>query len=79
MKKLFTLIVSCSVLGASFSRAQVQAAEIKKVSIPSTLTLPVDKGWNFEKKPFWSDEFNYSGLPDSTKWGYDIGGDGWGK
>lgn len=26
-----------------------------------------------EKKPVWSDEFNYSGLPDSTKWGYDLG------
>lgn len=21
----------------------------------------------------WSDEFNYTGLPDSTKWGYDLG------
>lgn len=27
----------------------------------------------------WSDEFNYNGLPDSTKWGYDIGGHGWGN
>lgn len=27
----------------------------------------------------WSDEFNYSGLPDTTKWGYDLGGDGWGN
>ena len=27
----------------------------------------------------WSDEFNYSGLPDSTKWGYDVGGHGWGN
>ena len=27
----------------------------------------------------WSDEFNYTGLPDSTKWGYDIGGHGWGN
>jgi len=27
----------------------------------------------------WSDEFNYTGLPDSTKWGYDIGGAGWGN
>ena len=25
------------------------------------------------KKLVWSDEFNYNGLPDSTKWGYDIG------
>ncbi len=27
----------------------------------------------------WSDEFNYSGLPDSTKWSYDVGGQGWGN
>jgi beta-glucanase (GH16 family) len=27
----------------------------------------------------WSDEFDYEGLPDSTKWGYDIGGHGWGN
>ena len=30
-------------------------------------------------KLVWSDEFNYSGLPDPTKWGYDIGGGGWGN
>lgn len=27
----------------------------------------------------WSDEFNGTGLPDSTKWNYDAGGDGWGN
>jgi beta-glucanase (GH16 family) len=27
----------------------------------------------------WTDEFNYTGLPDSTKWGYDTGGSGWGN
>jgi beta-glucanase (GH16 family) len=27
----------------------------------------------------WSEEFNYTGLPDSTKWSYDVGGDGWGN
>ena len=27
----------------------------------------------------WSDEFNYSGLPDESKWGYDVGGHGWGN
>ncbi len=26
-----------------------------------------------------SDEFNYRGLPDSTKWNYDTGGNGWGN
>jgi len=25
----------------------------------------------------WSDEFDYTGLPDTTKWGYQTGGYGW--
>ncbi len=32
-----------------------------------------------QKKLVWSDEFNYTGLPDSSKWGYDVGGHGWGN
>lgn len=28
---------------------------------------------------FWSDEFNVDGAPDPTKWGYDLGGGGWGN
>ncbi len=27
----------------------------------------------------WSDEFDVEGLPDPTKWSYDVGGDGWGN
>jgi len=27
----------------------------------------------------WSDEFEGDGLPDSSKWSYDVGGDGWGN
>jgi beta-glucanase (GH16 family) len=27
----------------------------------------------------WSDEFNYNGLPDSTKWTFEVGGSGWGN
>ncbi|MBX2916040.1 MAG: glycoside hydrolase family 16 protein [Cyclobacteriaceae bacterium] len=26
-----------------------------------------------KKKPVWSDEFNYSGPPDPSKWNYDLG------
>jgi len=32
-------------------------------------------GWDF----VWSDEFDYKGLPDDAKWGYDVGGHGWGN
>lgn len=27
----------------------------------------------------WSDDFNYQGEPNTEKWGYDIGGHGWGN
>ena len=27
----------------------------------------------------WSDEFNTDGLPDTAKWGYDLGAGGWGN
>lgn len=27
----------------------------------------------------WSDEFDVAGAPNSSKWGYDIGGSGWGN
>lgn len=27
----------------------------------------------------WSDEFDYEGIPDESKWGYDVGGSGWGN
>jgi beta-glucanase (GH16 family) len=32
-------------------------------------------GWQL----VWDDEFDHDGLPDSTKWNYDTGGDGWGN
>lgn len=32
-----------------------------------------------KRKLVGGDEFNYTGLPDSKKWGYDIGGNGWGN
>ena len=36
-----------------------------------------DGAWNL----VWSDEFDYQGLPDAEKWGYDVGTgqDGWGN
>ena len=39
----------------------------------------VDSVSNPPRKLIWSDEFNKAGLPDSTKWTYDVGGNGWGN
>jgi len=41
----------------------------------SIITAQKIKGWKLQ----WHDEFNYAGLPDSLKWGYDVGGKGWGN
>ena len=40
---------------------------------------PKDKGWTFEPTPVWADEFSADGAPDPGKWGYDVGGSGWGN
>lgn len=37
------------------------------------------KAQNSDFTLLWADEFNYSGLPDSSKWSYDVGGHGWGN
>lgn len=36
---------------------------------------------DFSSQPIWADEFNVEGLPDPTKWSYDIGrgAEGWGN
>ena len=62
---LFLMINACSkkTLGGSISTGQA----------------PQDKDWKFETTPVWQDEFDYTGLPNSGKWGYDLGGSGWGN
>ncbi len=44
-----------------------------------TVQPPQDKNWAFETTPIWSDEFDYTGSPNPAKWGYDLGGGGWGN
>jgi beta-glucanase (GH16 family) len=43
--------------------------------IISISTTAQEKKWNL----VWSDEFDYTGLPDSTKWTAETGGNGWGN
>jgi beta-glucanase (GH16 family) len=71
MKKYILLLLTL-LWGFYQSEAQskTKAKRGRLTSIKSTST---------SRKLVWSDEFNYSGLPDSTKWGYDVGGNGWGN
>ncbi len=41
----------------------------------SKISTPELEGWELA----WADEFDYTGLPDSTAWDYDVGGHGWGN
>lgn len=67
---LFTLVFSLACQKDETIVASVPPA-------PTPPTLPIT--YEFESTPFWSDEFNKDGLPDATKWGYDVGGGGWGN
>jgi len=61
---LVTLLVAAVV----FACNQKPAASNKATDAPS-------EKW----QQVWNDEFDYTGLPDSTKWDYDVGGHGWGN
>ncbi len=52
-------------------------AVVASLQMSSCKNADNDKKKNWDL--VWSDEFDYNGLPDSTKWGYDIGGHGWGN
>ena len=48
---------------------------LEEGNIALNSTSPEAQGY----KLVWSDEFNHTGLPDTTTWAYDVGGHGWGN
>jgi len=46
---------------------------------PSPPNPPANPPPPLQWQQVWNDEFDYTGLPDSTKWNYDVGGNGWGN
>ena len=46
-----------------------------------TADTSTQASYTFASTPSWADEFNYTGLPDTTKWSYDVGSlyNGWGN
>ncbi|SHN25083.1 glycoside hydrolase family 16 protein [Mucilaginibacter sp. OK098] len=44
--------------------------------VPVTQTPKV---YTFDTIAAWADEFDTNGAPDPNKWGYDVGGGGWGN
>ncbi len=64
-KILFIVPILCSLFASSCNSQSTEAEEKKETDV-----IP---GWSL----VWSDEFNYTGLPDSKKWGYDVASPGW--
>ena len=64
---LFISLISCS-KGSSNNSGTTTPT-------PTTPITPVALTYQL----VWSDEFNKDGMPDTTKWGYDVGGNGWGN
>jgi len=66
-----TLLIATLVACKGADSATPTPTPVPPVSVtPTTPATP---------KLVWSDEFEKAGLPDPTKWAYDIGGNGWGN
>ena len=78
MKKAFFFVAISVVAACSTSK---NASKVQLANSPISMQQPTNTRF---KTLVWSDEFNYKGLPDSTKWGYDKGNGcpnncGWGN
>ena len=69
--RLLFLFSCCAVICCSRSSSTVDQS-----APPFTPPPPPPPG---PYQMVWSDEFDYTGIPDSTKWNYDVGGNGWGN
>ncbi len=67
IRKVFYFI---SILLTLFSTSCKSQSTESNLNIQDSTSIA---GWSL----VWSDEFNYTGLPDSKKWGYDVAAPGW--
>lgn len=65
-------------VGTLTYNVSVTAKSIDKLTVKKTIQVTVTV---ITQTPtlYWYDEFNTEGVPDPTKWGYDLGGGGWGN
>ena len=76
MKTKLLILVTLSFIVLSSCDKDASKTPIKVVLPPVPV---IEKEYSFEITPMWADEFEYNGAPDPLKWGYDIGGSGWGN
>ncbi|TAH19366.1 MAG: glycoside hydrolase family 16 protein [Cytophagales bacterium] len=67
-----------TILALSLSALYIFSCKQSQVQ-PDTSSNKPTEFRPLEKTLVWSDEFDYTGLPDAKKWNYDVGGEGWGN
>ena len=77
IKQLYFFIALSA--GCILSCQSCSTKQDEAIILPPKPVEIVDKQWSFEAAPNWVDEFDYTGLPATNKWDYDLGGSGWGN
>jgi beta-glucanase (GH16 family) len=77
MKRTYTIILLA--ISFAYIACTSKEPEIPKIDPNVIGGPPVVENYGFETTPVWQDEFDYTGEPDQKKWGYDLGGNGWGN
>jgi beta-glucanase (GH16 family) len=72
MRTFFPFAVSASLVLLATCQKKADYGPIPDYSSVAT-------SYEFASSPIWQDEFDKEGLPDATKWSYDVGGNGWGN
>ena len=74
MKKVQCLfaVLALSLFGCNDDTIKEEAKPIKK-EVPKKTEEPNEPGKDPTYQVVWADEFNYEGLPDESKWGYEEG------
>jgi len=68
---LSALVLFCGLFSSCSKKTATGSLPVSPVDTTPVAVLPY--------KLIWSDEFDVAGLPDASKWGYDVGGNGWGN
>jgi len=77
IKQLYFFIALSA--GCILSCQSCSTKQDEAIILPPKPVEIVDKQWSFDAAPTWVDEFDYTGLPATNKWDYDLGGSGWGN
>jgi beta-glucanase (GH16 family) len=79
MKRNFLLIKATVATACLYLACKGPEAAPPKIGNIGGGGVPVAVTYSFETTPTWQDEFDNTGEPDAKKWGYDLGGGGWGN